>query len=514
MRVMIGWHFLYEGIVKLLDPGWSSASYLARSQWLLSGLFHGIAENPLVLGIVDWFNIWALILIGTALILGLFTRPACFAGATLLLLYYVANPPFVGSGFGVTEGHYLIVNKTLIELAGLCMLGFFSREMHLGLDRLTPLLASRRKETPDLDPRESPSEAARSVPVEENDLGRGLKAVTSRREILKNLTVVPVFGGFVLTYLKRHGWQSFEEANLNRVDGLSQASIKTVSASTLDDLNAPAPRGRIGDVQISRLITGGNLISGFAHARDLIYVSPLLKSYFHDEKVMETLWLCESSGINTAILRTDDDTIRIMKDYWKNGGKIQWLAQTYPKEDDLFTNISLALDTGAVGAFVMGNIADRFVEAGKVNLIQKSVEFIKRQGGIAGTAAHTIDTVTAVEDAGIDVDFYMKTLHHTNYWSSRRENQTDSVVDNADDNYWEMTPEATIAYMEQVDKPWIAYKVLAAGAITPADGFRYVFENGADFACVGMFDFQVVDNVNTLTGLFSREIERGRPWQV
>ena len=106
----------------------------------------------------------------------------------------------------------------------------------------------------------------------------------------------------------------------------------------------------------------------------------------------------------------------------------------------------------------------------------------------------------------------MKTLHHTNYWSARREDQTDDVITNADDNYWEMTPDQTIAYMKNVEKPWIAYKVLAAGAIPPKNGFRYVFENGADFACVGMFDFQVVDNVNTLTELFSEELQRSRRW--
>jgi hypothetical protein len=45
--------------------------------------------------------------------------------------------------------------------------------------------------------------------------------------------------------------------------------------------------------------------------------------------------------------------------------------------------------------------------------------------------------------------------------------------------------------MATVKKPWIAFKVLAAGAIHPRDGFRFAFENGADFLNVGMFDFQI-----------------------
>ena len=88
------------------------------------------------------------------------------------------------------------------------------------------------------------------------------------------------------------------------------------------------PQSKIGSVVISRLICGGNLISGFAHSRDLIYVSRWLKEYFTDEKVFTTLALCEAEGINTAILRLDENTLRILRTYWKErGGKMQWIAQ-------------------------------------------------------------------------------------------------------------------------------------------------------------------------------------------
>ena len=100
------------------------------------------------------------------------------------------------------------------------------------------------------------------------------------------------------------------------------------------------PTGKIGDVTISRLICGGNLISGFAHSRDLIYVSDLLRHYFTDDKCLEVLQLCEENGVNTAILRLDDDTLRILKKYWKErGGKIQWIAQVKPKATALTRDI-------------------------------------------------------------------------------------------------------------------------------------------------------------------------------
>ena len=77
-----------------------------------------------------------------------------------------------------------------------------------------------------------------------------------------------------------------------------------------------------------------------------------------------------------------------------------------------------------------------------------------------------------------------------------------------------MTPEKTIEFMRKVDKPWIAFKVLAAGAIHPRDGFKYAFENGADFICVGMFDFQVIEDSVIAADTIKAIGNRQRPWRA
>jgi thiosulfate dehydrogenase (quinone) large subunit len=136
LRLLIGWHFLYEGLAKLLNPHWTSAGYLAESRWWFKGLFVAIAASPTAVTLADHLNMWGLTLIGLGLMLGVLTRPATVAGMVLLALYYVAAPPFVGYAYGMpTEGSYLIVNKVLIELAALAVLLAHPTERTFGLDR-------------------------------------------------------------------------------------------------------------------------------------------------------------------------------------------------------------------------------------------------------------------------------------------------------------------------------------------------------------------------------------------
>jgi len=136
LRVAIGWHFLYEGIVKLINPNWSSLGYLMDSKGIFEGVFHSIAANPALLNVMDFLNMWGLILIGAGLIVGLFTRIASIAGIALLGFYYLSHPAIIGANFAMpTEGSYLWVNKNLIELLTLWVIVLFPTWKTIGMDR-------------------------------------------------------------------------------------------------------------------------------------------------------------------------------------------------------------------------------------------------------------------------------------------------------------------------------------------------------------------------------------------
>jgi thiosulfate dehydrogenase [quinone] large subunit len=137
MRVLIGWHFLYEGIAKLQAPAWSAAGYLQQARGPFAGAFKALAANPSLLELANQATMWGLVAIGLGLMLGLFTRLASLGGILLILMFYLCNPPFVGYFYSVpSEGSYLVVNKNLVELAALAVVFATGSGRVAGLDRL------------------------------------------------------------------------------------------------------------------------------------------------------------------------------------------------------------------------------------------------------------------------------------------------------------------------------------------------------------------------------------------
>ncbi len=145
LRIVVGWHFLYEGIAKLTSPSWSAAGYLKQARGPFGGLFRSLAAQPNLLENANLITMWGLAIVGLLLMLGLFTRLASLAGIGFILLFYFANPPFVGYFYSLpSEGSYLIVNKNLVELCALVVILVTGSGHFAGFDRILHAVFARR----------------------------------------------------------------------------------------------------------------------------------------------------------------------------------------------------------------------------------------------------------------------------------------------------------------------------------------------------------------------------------
>ena len=136
LRIFIGWHFLYEGMVKLLNPNWSAYAYLMDSQGPFRSIFIKMVGNAGLINSIDFLNEWALLLVGLGLLLGCFARLSCIGGILLLLLYTLSHPTLIGAEYMMSvEGSYFLIDKNLVELAALGVLFNFPTAREIGIDR-------------------------------------------------------------------------------------------------------------------------------------------------------------------------------------------------------------------------------------------------------------------------------------------------------------------------------------------------------------------------------------------
>jgi len=487
LRMLIGWHFLYEGLYKLVQPGgWSAAGYLRTSNWFAAPLLRHIADTPGLLQLCDFLNMWGLTLIGASLILGILVRPAAFFGFFLLVFYYIAQPPFLVYN---ANGHFLWIDRNMIE-AGAMLLFIFQPGYCLG----TLLSGWAHKLW------------QRWMKPDAGDI-QGVVS-PGRRELLMNLSSLPVIGAFGYAFCRKHG-PIWERENLKgQVDATTNATVKSFEFADIKDLKKPIDKyGQIGNLKLSRVILGGNLIGGWAHARDLLYTDKLVKAYHTDGRVFRTFQIAEQCGVN-AIL-TNPALMRVIGDYWnKEGGKIKFISDCGHPEG-LIRGAQLSVENGASAVYTHGGVSDNWAKNGEFKKFEETLAAMRKLGVPAGIGAHRLETVQGCVERGIIPDFWMKTLHHTNYWSAHPEAGYYSK-----DNVWCLDADAVTAYMDKLEQPWIAFKILAAGAIHPEEAFPYAFKSGADFICVGMYDFQVVDNINLVNSVLDGPIERTRPWRA
>lgn len=277
------------------------------------------------------------------------------------------------------------------------------------------------------------------------------------------------------------------------------------------------PKGRIGKLEISRLILGGNLLTHYTHSRDLRYVYNLAARYNTDDKILETLATAESHGVNTLCIHNPPKAIALLKRYRRERvGKIQWIiCPTAPVEPDLLkyrAEVEQLVENGAEAIYLWGVNSDALVKQDRIDLVHKAVEVPRKLGVPSGVGAHDLEVIKACEANKVQADFYIKTFHHHNYPTGPKPEELTAPWSEFP-GYWCRNPDETMRVMAAVEKPWIAFKVMAAGAIPPADAFRFAFQNGADFVLAGMFDFEISEDTQIVQQVLASINQRARPWR-
>lgn len=256
---------------------------------------------------------------------------------------------------------------------------------------------------------------------------------------------------------------------------------------------------KIGNLSVTRLVMGGNPFSGFSHqspVRDAEMVS-----YYTFARIKETLRLAEAAGINTVIARNDHFITRLMQEYWSDGGRIQWIAQTCSELKDQIASVRVVAKAGAKGVYLHGGTVDYWYSQKRFDLIEAGVKAMRDCGVAAGVAGHTVEVHTWIRDH-LDVDFQMCSYYDP---SSRATNP--SHIPGYREN-WDMAQRDRMAALIQtIAKPVMHYKVFAAGNLPVDEGFQFLARTmrPGDAVCIGHYlkghPNQIAENVATFERL-------------
>ena len=240
------------------------------------------------------------------------------------------------------------------------------------------------------------------------------------------------------------------------------------------------PQIRLGTLEVSRLIAGSNPISGFSH--DSAERSQQMVEYFTVDCIKAHLHACETHGINALVARADRFVLRFLAEYWREGGRIQWIVQTAPEMKDPIANIRQAKQAGASAIFVHGGEVDQLFADGRQEEIRARLELIRSLGLPVGVAAHEPQNHLDMQQMGLPIDFHLVCMYNLTGYRGRTTAEPVETFDYAD-------RALALTALRQLEKPCIAYKVLGAGRLTPEEGLADVREalRPTDGVLIGMF---------------------------
>lgn len=257
-----------------------------------------------------------------------------------------------------------------------------------------------------------------------------------------------------------------------------------------------------GPTTISRLIIGGNPFSGNSHYNHRL--DQEMVDYFTAQRIVEILLQCQSLGMTAMQSRADRHILRVIHEYRRQGGTMQWIAQTASELADLYKNVRDIAAHGAIAAYHHGSRTDRLWVEGRIDEVLPLLRAMREAGLQVGLGTHFPEVIDYAEGKGWDLDFYMASFYNLN-----RKPRDGAIVGGRTaaevDAFVEADREAMAQRILATDKTVLAFKILAAGrkCATPEDtreAFRWAYAHikPTDALVVGMFPKyrdQVTENI-------------------
>lgn len=252
------------------------------------------------------------------------------------------------------------------------------------------------------------------------------------------------------------------------------------------------PTVQLGDARVTRLVIGGNPISGVSHQtpdRDQEMIE-----YFTTAQIKAHLAECERQGITAFLSRGDRHIRRMLLEYRLEGGQIQWIGQLAGEVEDWRLNLRQIAEAGACAIYLHGSSLDnRFFKHGRADDVLPYLEFIRDELGLpAGLCSHSTKWLRYAEQRGWPVDWYMVSM----YDLTRQERHSPIVGGKFFEETFDHADRAgAFEFVQSVDKPCVCFKVMACGRLgCTADQARETIEEmfqrikPTDAICLGMWN--------------------------
>ena len=283
-----------------------------------------------------------------------------------------------------------------------------------------------------------------------------------------------------------------KEAAMNRRDFLKQTGLAGAAAALGiagraggAEKAAPAalpgmPTIKLGSLEVSRLILGSNPFWGFAHKPGNL--GEEMKQWYTNERITTCLNDAAEAGITALASPPDPRWCEVFAKYREGGGKLRlWIAQCHGEPEKMIEEIETAAKAGAKAIFIQGHRVEQQFEKGKFDVLQKWVERIKELGLPAGVAAHWPEIHPELQKRKFPLDFCYQCFYNVSRGETYREEERKKAVET----------------LQQLEKPVVAYKILAAGRVPAEEGFEFAFSHlrRKDGVCVGVYTKLAQDQV-------------------